>query len=351
MGEQELLQSRCPKPWEPPATAERGQGFSQHVPTRVMWEQGFGGGRWAVLHMSTAPSVPACPCADPPASHGPSASLGIPGAPSTPRLSRVHPACPALHTDFSSLSPNPTPGCLSPAAISIYYDCFAFITRGASALAHLKSCANSLCITFPTLAGEGLHSLNIPGLGSAPATLLLPSWMICSINQDPEHFAFQMLPGKSQAGIWALGNIQEEKGFVLSLASAHGRFRGGNSSGISPRGRAPGSPAATEGVFGVSSGAGWGGMRVAVGTGPSTAALTALGGAGVPQGWVRSGCSPRTPQMAAQPLLGGLSVCGCRGAGGEGGEGSFLVITPRPSQPGSWREPGGTQLKLSMVLP
>lgn len=35
-GEQGLLQSRCPKPREPPATVERGQGFSQHIPTGVM---------------------------------------------------------------------------------------------------------------------------------------------------------------------------------------------------------------------------------------------------------------------------------------------------------------------------
>lgn len=49
-GEQGLLQTRCP-----PATVERRQGFSHHMPTRVMWEQG------AVLPMSTAPSVPVCP--------------------------------------------------------------------------------------------------------------------------------------------------------------------------------------------------------------------------------------------------------------------------------------------------
>lgn len=35
-GEQGLLQSRCPKPWEPPATVERGQGFSHHIPTGVV---------------------------------------------------------------------------------------------------------------------------------------------------------------------------------------------------------------------------------------------------------------------------------------------------------------------------
>lgn len=55
--------------------------------------------------------------------------------------------------------------------------------------------------------------------------------MICSINQDPEYFAFQMLAGKRQAGICALGNIQEEIGFVLSFASAHSGFWGGNSVG------------------------------------------------------------------------------------------------------------------------
>lgn len=49
-GQQGLLQTRCP-----PATMERRQGFSHHMPTRVMWEQG------TVLPMSTAPSVPVCP--------------------------------------------------------------------------------------------------------------------------------------------------------------------------------------------------------------------------------------------------------------------------------------------------
>lgn len=49
------------------------------------------------------------------------------------------------------------------------------------------------------------------------AARLLPSWMICSTNQGRAYFEFQMLAGKSQAGIWALGNIQEENGFVLSL--------------------------------------------------------------------------------------------------------------------------------------
>lgn len=49
------------------------------------------------------------------------------------------------------------------------------------------------------------------------AVRLLPSWMICSTNQGRAYFEFQMLAGKSQAGIWALGNIQEENGFVLSL--------------------------------------------------------------------------------------------------------------------------------------
>lgn len=60
---------------------------------------------------------------------------------------------------------------------------------------------------------------------------------------------------------------------------------------------------------------------------------------------------PPSPPNGSSAPPGGHSVCGCRGAGGEGRGGSFLVITPRPSQPGSWREPGGTQLKLSMVLP
>lgn len=72
-GEQGLLQSRCPKP-----LLERGQGFSRCILSRVMREQGFvairSGRDGAVLPVSTAPSVPACPW-------GAQASPGIPGTP------------------------------------------------------------------------------------------------------------------------------------------------------------------------------------------------------------------------------------------------------------------------------
>lgn len=81
--------------------------------------------------------------------------LGHPWDTQHPQAIPVHPAHPALHMDFSRLSPNPMPGCLPPPTISIYYDYFAFITGRASALPHLKSCANSLCITLPSLAGKG----------------------------------------------------------------------------------------------------------------------------------------------------------------------------------------------------
>lgn len=59
------------------------------------------------------------------------------------------------------------------------------------------------------------------------ATRLLPSWMICSTNQGRAYFEFQMLAGKRQAGIWALGNIQEENGFVLSLRRSLSHPAGG----------------------------------------------------------------------------------------------------------------------------
>lgn len=289
-GEQGLLQSRCPKPREPPATGERGQGFSHHIPTRITWEQGFvavRGGRWAVLSMSTAPNVPVCPW-------GVQASPASPGKPAGDFWDTQHPWTSLGHPAPSGYPASIHPILLSPRIFPAYLQTpcqaasllpqLAFITIILHSLPaqpalypRLKSCANSLCIPFPTLAGRTVcreHS----GLGErcrrcqsrAPATWLLPSWMICSINQGPEYFAFQMLPGKSWAGIWALGNIQEENGFVLSLALAHRRSQGGNSwssSGFSPHG-----PGEARSYLRSFWGAQWEGL-VAVGTGPSAAAL------------------------------------------------------------------------------
>lgn len=85
-----------------------------------------------------------------------------------------------------------------------------------------------------------------------------------------------MLPGQSQAGIWALGNIQEENGFVLSLASARSRFRAGNSSGFLPTWPNPREHSSYLRSFWDAQ---WGRMgwdEGLVGTGPSAAALTAI---------------------------------------------------------------------------
>lgn len=148
-GEQGLLQSRCPKLWEPPATVERGRGFSHHIPlgfceNKDLWPSRVGDGLFR----------------HPPASRGYSASSDIPGALTTPRPSHVHPASPALHTDFSRLiSKPPCQARLPPPSISIYYDYFAFITRRARALPHLKSCAKFPLHHFPHPGREGLHSL------------------------------------------------------------------------------------------------------------------------------------------------------------------------------------------------
>lgn len=106
--------------------------------------------------------------------------------------------------------------------------------------------------------------------------------------------------------------------------------------------------------FGVPGGVGWGGMRGWWQRAQPPLQQRCVRGAGGQWGPPRMGqellLPPSPPQMAAQPLLGSLRVWLPWGRrGGRGG--SFLVITPRPSQPGSWREPGGTQLKLSMVLP
>lgn len=141
-GEQGLLQPRCPG-----SHCGERTGILPAHPHR---EQGFVAMRGG---MSTAPGVPVSSCGVP-ASLGYSASLDTSGAPSTPRLSPsiqpvllstwIYPAYLQTPHQAASLLPQ-----------LAFIPIILHSLPAEPALPHLKSCANSPCITFPGLPGKG----------------------------------------------------------------------------------------------------------------------------------------------------------------------------------------------------